>query len=173
MQKKRVYGQPKINTGKASQDIFPEQWKRANVMPLYKGKGERSNASSYRPISLCSCIGKLLEKIVKEQVQQQIAAVRPLSSLQHGFGASRSTLTNLLTCDSLIANLVNAHKSYDIITFDFQRIFDKVPHHLLLEALKGQQLKWIASFLSGRTQQVIFNGSFKYFRSHIRSCARL
>ena len=29
-------------------------------------KGERSNASSYRQISTCSCVGKLLEKIVKE-----------------------------------------------------------------------------------------------------------
>ena len=78
------------------QGVFPEQWKRANVMPLYTEKGELSNASSYRPISLCSCIGKLLEKIVKEQIQQQIAAVRPISSLQHGFSADRSTLTNLL-----------------------------------------------------------------------------
>ena len=69
----------------------------------------------------------------------------------------------MLACDSLIANLVNAHKSYDIITFNFQQAFDKGPRHLLLEALKGQQLhktslKWIASFLSGRTQ-VIVNGT--------------
>ena len=39
-----------------------------------------------------------------------------------------------------------------------------MPHHLLLEALKGQQLhktslKRIANFLSGWTQQVIFNGT--------------
>ena len=126
-------------------------------MPLYKGKGKRSNTSFHYPIGLCSCFGKLLEKIVKKQIQQQIAAVRPLSSFQHGLSAGRSMLTNSLACDFLIANLVNAHKSHDIITFDFQRTFDKVPHHLLLEALKGQQLpktslKWITSFLSERTQ---------------------
>ena len=99
----------------------------------------------------------VLEKIVKEQIQQQIAAMRPLLSLLHGFSAGRPTLTNLLACDSSIANLVNARKSYDIITFDFQRTFDKVPHYLLIEALKEQQLhktslKWIASFLSGVKQ---------------------
>ena len=65
---------------------------------------------------------------------------------------------------TVIANLVNAHKSYNIVTLDFQRVFNNVPHHLLLKAPKGQQLhkmslKWIASFLSGRTQQVIVNGT--------------
>ena len=95
-------------------------------MSLYKGKSERSDASSYRPISLRSCIGKLLEEIAEEQIQQQIAAERPLSSPQHGFSAGRSALTNLLACDFLITNFVNAQQSYDISTFDFQRAFDKV-----------------------------------------------
>ena len=44
-----------------AQGKFPGMWKEANVMPLYKGKGARDSPSSYRPISLCSCVGKLLE----------------------------------------------------------------------------------------------------------------
>ena len=120
------------------QGVFPERWKRASIMLLYNGKGKQSNAFSYRPISLCSCIGKLLEKIVKERIQQQIAAVRLFSYLQRYFSPDQSRLTNLVACGSLIANLVNAHKSLNIITFDLQRACDKVPYHLLLEALKGQ-----------------------------------
>ena len=57
------------------QGVFLERWKRANVIPLNKGKGERSNVSSYRPISLCSCFGKLLEK---EQVQKHQHRLRLL-----------------------------------------------------------------------------------------------
>ena len=90
--------------------------------------------------------------------------MQPLSFFQHSSNAGQSTLSNLLASDFLIANLVNVHKSYDIDAFDFQRAFDKVPHHPLLEALKSEQihktsLKWIASFLSRRTQQVIVNGT--------------
>ena len=49
--------QNSLNQGK-----FPSIWKRALIVPIYKGKGEKNDPGSYRPISLCSCFGKLLEK---------------------------------------------------------------------------------------------------------------
>ena len=51
-----------------AQGTFPLLWKRAYIIPLYKGKSERIVIASRRPISLCSYLGKLLEKIVKPQV---------------------------------------------------------------------------------------------------------
>ena len=48
--------------------VFPSSWKQAVVVPLYKGRGKRDCAGSYRPISLCQCLGKLLEKIVHLQL---------------------------------------------------------------------------------------------------------
>jgi hypothetical protein len=146
-----------------SQGKFPTLWKNAIVVPLYKGKGDRHNASSYRPISLCSCFGKLLEKIIKDQLQMHLDVTFPLSRSQHGFCFGRSTTTNLLACDNVIADYVNKSKPYDIISFDFRRAFDRVPHALLLVALSKLQLhastlKWIASYLEGRTQQVILDG---------------
>ena len=117
-----------------AQGSFPTTWKSANITALYKGKGEKTAAASYKQVSLCSCFGKVLEKIVKEQLQQQIEKVYPLSSCQHGFRAGRSTVSNLLSCDSVIADLINDRKPYDIISFDFQRAFDKVPHNSLLKA---------------------------------------
>ena len=102
----------------------------------------------------------MLEKIVKEQLQQLIEKVCPLSSCQHGFRAGRSTVSNLLSSDSVIADLINDRKPYDIISFGFQRAFDKVPHNLLLKPLQhlrlhSTSLQWIASFLTGRTQRVV------------------
>ena len=37
-------------------------------MPIYKGNAPKDKASSYRPISLCSTIGKTLGRIVKDQL---------------------------------------------------------------------------------------------------------
>ena len=43
-----------------SNSYFPSEWKSANVIPLFK-KGDKSEVSNYRPISLISCVGKVME----------------------------------------------------------------------------------------------------------------
>ena len=55
------------------------------------------------------------------------------------------------------------HKQTDLIIMDFAKAFDKVPHRRLLHKLgyyeiRGSTHKWINSWLSGRTQQVVFDG---------------
>ncbi len=42
---------------------FPKLWKRANVIPLHK-KQARSILTNYRPVSLLSTVGKVMEKLV-------------------------------------------------------------------------------------------------------------
>ena len=43
--------------------IFPDIWKLANVIPIFK-KGDKSEPTNYRPVALLSCIGKLQKRIV-------------------------------------------------------------------------------------------------------------
>jgi ribonucleases P/MRP protein subunit RPP40 len=116
------------------------------VIPLFK-KGNRSNPAAYRPISLCSCIGKILEKVS-----------------QYGFRHGRSTVGNLLACDAATVKFLDRDMPYDVISFDYQRAFDKVPHSLLIESISELNvhpvsLSWFASFFQGRTQQVIVDGT--------------
>ena len=47
-------------------DIFPDDLKSARVAPIFKS-GERSDVSSYRPISVLSVIAKVFEKIFCKQ----------------------------------------------------------------------------------------------------------
>jgi hypothetical protein len=49
------------------QNIFPLDWKLAHVIPLFKA-GDKSFPSNYRPVSLFSCVSKLLEKIVFKHI---------------------------------------------------------------------------------------------------------
>ncbi|GFS12505.1 LINE-1 retrotransposable element ORF2 protein [Elysia marginata] len=39
-----------------------EVWKEANIIPIHKKGKSKTDPISYRPISLISCVGKLLEK---------------------------------------------------------------------------------------------------------------
>ena len=140
-----------------AQGIFPSAWKVATVILIYKGKGARDDASTFRPISLCLTIGKALERIVGEQFLSAIVKTTPLCNLQHGFFNGRSTVTNLLCAENITADAINSKEPYDIISFDFSRAFDPVPHHLLLQDLadrgiSGKALEWMQSSLSERTQ---------------------
>ena len=51
--------------------VFPDQWKIAHVIALFK-KGDKSLASNYRPVSLLSCVSKILEKIVYKQIYNHL-----------------------------------------------------------------------------------------------------
>ncbi|XP_072018346.1 uncharacterized protein [Amphiura filiformis] len=57
-----IFFQASINQG-----ILPEEWKKANVVPVFK-KGERNKAENYRPISLTSVICKVLEHVLCSQI---------------------------------------------------------------------------------------------------------
>ena len=41
--------------------VFPDQWKVAHVIALFK-KGDKSLPSNYRPVSLLSCVSMTLEQ---------------------------------------------------------------------------------------------------------------
>ena len=91
---------------------------------------------------------------------------------QYGFIPGRSTITRLLSyLNDCIEALTEGHVT-DTIYFDFSNAFDTVPHHRLLKKLKcygikGQVLKWIKSFLEGRSQMVKVNGEESFPESVI------
>ena len=144
-----------------SQGKFPTSWKCAYVIPLHKRKGDCSHLSSYRPISLCYCFGKLLKKVVVDQLTKRISIVKPLS--QHSFKQGRSTVSILLACDAIMARHLDKGGPFDIMSFDYQRAFYKVPYEVMLDSLYKLNihpitLAWFASSFSGRIFQVVVDG---------------
>ena len=145
-----------------AQAKFPSAWKEALIQPIYKGKGDRDALDSYRPVSMCSVIGKALERLAKDQLIEHVKKECPLNRKQHGFCAQRSTITNLLEFDNAVSHLENNNLPYDIFTIDFCRAFDKVPHAKIMDVLSNKKLHqtaiiWLGCFLSNRKQRVRIN----------------
>ena len=47
---------------------FPNSWKRALIIPILKPNKDPEDPKSYRPISLLSCIFKILDKIINSRL---------------------------------------------------------------------------------------------------------
>ena len=64
--------------------IFPDIWKIANVIPIFK-KGDKSQPSNYRPVALLRCVGKLQERIVFKNMYTFLLDNNLLYKYQSGF----------------------------------------------------------------------------------------
>ena len=150
-----------------SEGIFPAVWKKAHITPIFK-KGNRSSCSNYRPISLLSCVGKILEKCVKLHVVDFLNEHKIITIAQSGFTQGDSTIYQLLSIyDDFLKSLDNNIKTQAIF-FDISKAFDRVWHKGLLHKLRviginDQLLTWFHSYLSDRKQAVVVNGSCSDF----------
>ncbi len=71
----------------------------ANIITLYKNKGDHSDCNNYRGISLLSIVGKVFAHVVLNRLQ--VLAERVYSEAQCGFRSQRSTIDMIFSLRQL------------------------------------------------------------------------
>ena len=61
-------------------DNIPEDWLRANLVLLYKGKGTRADPNNFRGISLLSAAEKILGIIILSRIDNHLTEKNACSS---------------------------------------------------------------------------------------------
>ena len=102
------------------QSKYPSNWKSAHVIAIFK-KGDRSLPSNYRSISLISCVGKLMERIVYEHVYNHLVNNNLIYKYQSGFLPKHSTVHQLLELYNSILNSLEKKE----FSCNFSKAFDK------------------------------------------------
>ena len=144
--------------------IYPETYKTGKVIPLYKGKGKKTESKNFRPITNIKTAAKIFDHIVNFQINTYMLSNKLFSSSQHGFRKSRSTGTALLT------SLVNWNDNYlnkkttAIAMLDMSAAFDLIDSNILCNKLKllgfdNTSQNWFKSFLTDRNFVVSINGT--------------
>jgi hypothetical protein len=139
--------------------IFPENWKKAKVIPIFKKSGSKDNCANYRPISVLPILSKVIEKFVEIEISEYLSLNNLLNKMQFGFKKSNSTTDALLFIKQQIITARNENNYCAVINLDLKKAFDSVPHHLLILKLfrlgfDDISLNWFRTYLSDRKQYV-------------------
>ena len=142
----------------------PKDWKLAQVSPAYKGKGNISEETNYRPLSVISHLAKICEKSVQNQLLQYLMSNKFISIDQFAYLKLHSTQMCLHRLIDDILDNVNQKEKTALCFLDIRKCFDTINHDILLHKLKKYgikdlELKWFASYLSERSQIVVHNGA--------------
>ena len=85
------------------QSQYPTNWKLAHVIAVFK-KGDSSLPSNYRPISLISCVGKIMERVICKHVYNYLHKNKLKNEYQSGGLTKHSTVHQLLKNYNSILN---------------------------------------------------------------------
>ena len=138
-------------------------WNEAEVIFLKKeGKDSYSVPGAYRPISISSYIGKVLEKILAERITQFLELQGIFDPDQEGFTAKRNTNRYL---NRLILEIKTDLKDHTVIGLfiDLETAFDSIWKKGLMVKMSalnfgGKSLALIDNFLTDRHVKLNVNG---------------
>ena len=144
--------------------IFPNVWKKANIVPVHK-KNDKRIVSNYRPVSLLPICGKLLERLIYNCIFKFLNENKLLTPKQSGFRPGDSCINQLIAITHEIYSAFDANPSLETrgVFLDISKAFDRVWHDGLLYKIRcngitGNLFNLIKNFLSERYQRVVLNG---------------
>ena len=144
------------------QGHIPQDMRDANIVTLYKNKGDRSDCNNYRGISLLSIVGKVFARVALTRLQALASRIYPES--QCGFRAGRSTIDMIFSLRQLQEKCQEQQMPLYIAFIDLTKAFDLVSRSGLFSLLRKigcppRLLAVIISYHDNMHSTVCFNGA--------------
>ena len=142
--------------------VVPQQLKDANVVHIYKRKGNRQSCDNHRGISLLSIAGKTLARVLLNRLLEHLESGL-LPESQCGFRAMRSTEDMIFAARQLQEKCQEQHSDLLMTFVDLTKAFDTVSREGLWKIMKkfGCPDKFtsiVRQFHEGMMAKVLDNG---------------
>ena len=136
----------------------PDDWKVSRICPVPKVENPKS-ISEFRPINILPILSKVFERVILQQITEQIEARSIYNPKQSGFRKGHSTTTILLKLKDDIQKAMKKGEVTLAILADFSKAFDTVDYQTLLKQLNElgfskDLLLLLKDYLSNRQQFV-------------------
>ena len=121
-----VYPLKLIFKASIQEGVFPDCWKKANVVPIHK-KESKNLLKNFRPISLLPIFGKIFERIIFKELFNHFHQNHLFTKCQSGFLPGDSCISQLLSIVHEIKFFFYFDPTVDIsgVFLDISKAFDK------------------------------------------------
>ena len=143
------------------QGCVPDLWKESNVCPIPKGQ-DPGSISDWRPISLTSCVGKIIERFVLGKLMPTVLDV---CKNQYAYLPKHSTTTALVRAmHTWLTQTDSKPTMVRVLLADMSKAFEIIDHGTLMQNMLDLELcptltAWLHSYITGRRQRVVANGA--------------
>ena len=142
---------------------FPEALKTARLTPILKPGKTSTNIESYRPISNLNIVEKVIEEVIRSQLEKFLTKTKVITPNHHGGRKNHSTATAKSAMDMDINNFRDKNLAIGVLTTDLSAAYDTVDTHLLLNKLehigvRGSELEILRTYLMDRNAYVEIQG---------------
>ena len=129
------------------------------VMLKKPGKESYQKPGSYRPISITSYVGKLVERMIDYRLREKFEVDESIDKEQEGYMPKKSTSRYLYRLIAEMSKTKNSKKVGMLLLIDFEKAYDSVWLEGLLYKLSAAGItkniwKLIASFLLNRKVKI-------------------
>ena len=120
---------------------------------------------NYRPVSNLQYTSKVLEKVVAAQLTSYMRKHDLYEKKQSAYRCYHSTETALLKVQNDLLVPMDKSCGVFLVLLDLSAAFDTIDHDILIKRLRdnlglsGTALAWMNSYLRGRSQSVVINGT--------------
>lgn len=134
---------------------IPEAWKTGLVIPIPKDNSNPHDARNYRPITLLSCMGKILERMINRRLITELEEKFRLAPNQFAFRPGKSTNEYFIELEGIISPEIRKRNHVECALLDISKAYDRAWRRPILDQLKkwkieGNMIKYIESFLTDR-----------------------
>ena len=144
----------------------PDDLKLALILPLLKKIGlDPEVLKNFRPVSNLPYLSKLIERLAAVRLVDHMHLHHLHELFQSSYKKYHSTETALLKIQSDILDALDKGQCVLLIMLDLSAAFDTIDHDVLLTrlqrdiGLQGRALQWFESYITGRKQTVIIDGT--------------